>query len=150
MIRNNKNQNNKRKRHNESQSEDDRIISYNKIRKNILSTSEFEEQNSTTPEKDILYITWTTKPARPKVHSELSRQNSGIRVPINYSASILNYFQLFFSENFVEFIVNTTNDYEKRIDNNVLTHFTRDFSCRNVSFLLHKNIDVAEQKTILF
>jgi len=116
MIRNNKNQNNKRKRHNESQSEDDRIISYNRIRRNILSTSESEEQNSTTPEKDILDITWTTKSVQLKVH-EFSRRNSGIR-PISYSASILDYFQLFFSENFVEFIVNTTNDYEKRVDNN--------------------------------
>jgi len=116
MIRNNKNQNNKRKRYNESQSEDDRIISYNRIKRNILSTSESEEQNSTL-EKDILDITWTTKPARPKVH-KFSRRNSGIRVPICYSASILDYFQLFFSENFVEFIVNTTNDYEKRVDNN--------------------------------
>lgn len=68
MIRNNQNQNNNKNQHNESQSEEDKIISYNRIRRNILSTSESEEQNSTTPEKDISDITWTTEPARPKVH----------------------------------------------------------------------------------
>lgn len=116
MIRNNRNQNNKNQ-HIESQSEDEIIISYNRIRRNILSTSESEKQNSTTSEKRILDIRWTTEPARPKIH-KFSPHNSGVKVPISYSASILDYFQLFFSENFVKFIVNTTNDYEKRVDNN--------------------------------
>lgn len=117
MIRNNKNQNNKRKRHNESQSEDDIITSYKRTRKSILSTSESEEQNSTKSEKNIFDIAWTTEPARPKLH-QFSKRNSGIRVPISHSTSILDYFQLFFSESFVEFIVKTTNDYEECINNN--------------------------------
>ena len=117
MIRNNKNQNNKRKRHNESQSEDESVISYKRTRKSILSTSESEDQNSKKSGKNILDITWTTEPARLKLH-HFSKRNSGIRVPISHSASILDYFQLFFSESFVEFIVKTTNDYEECINNN--------------------------------
>lgn len=54
MIRNNRNQNNNEISILSRSREDERIISFNRIRKNILSTSESEEQNSTTPEKCIL------------------------------------------------------------------------------------------------
>lgn len=48
----------------------------------------------------------------PQVHVFDSR-NSGMRTRLNRSATPIDYFQLFFSENLVSFIVEKTNEYRK-------------------------------------
>ena len=120
MSRHNKRQSNETNRNNnEEETEEDIIRSSKRIRRNILSTSESEpeEQNSITSEINVSDITWTSEPAQPKI-LKFSRQHSGIQLTINFSAPILDYFKLFFSEKFVNFIVGTTNSYQHRVENN--------------------------------
>lgn len=84
-----------------------------RIRANIIN-SESEEDNSIESGKDIeRQITWTINLFRPNIH-KFQCNHSGIKTSIGYLASALDFFQLFCSENFINFIVRTTNDYRSR------------------------------------
>lgn len=59
------------------------------------------------------------KKSSPKIHDFIVR-NSGIQA--NYSWKIINYFQLFVSEELVKYIVEQTNNYwRQKNNNNVIT-----------------------------
>lgn len=78
------------------------------------STSEYEEDGSSKSEKDLTDIRWASDLFQPTFH-KFNSQHSGIQA---YSASILDYFQLFCSEDFINFIVGTTNSYCSSLDKN--------------------------------
>ncbi|XP_014483478.1 PREDICTED: piggyBac transposable element-derived protein 4-like isoform X2 [Dinoponera quadriceps] len=62
-------------------------------------------------------ITWTKKIFVPKIH-QFTSENSGIAKQICRSSKIIDYFQLFISEELVEIIVNETNYHWARQNNN--------------------------------
>lgn len=82
----------------------------------ILSSSESEDSDvhgETTCGKMIR----SYENLKPQVHKFDSR-NSGTTIRLNRSATPIDYFQLFFSEGLVSFIVEKTNDYRKfKMDN---------------------------------
>lgn len=80
-------------------------------------TSEYEEDCSSKSEKDLTDIRWASDLFQPTFH-KFNSQHSGIKASIRYSASILDYFQLFCSEDFISFIVGTTNSYCSSLDKN--------------------------------
>ncbi|XP_017790882.1 PREDICTED: piggyBac transposable element-derived protein 4-like [Habropoda laboriosa] len=92
-----------------------------KRRLNVPSISESEETDdvnvqSTNPSN----ITWTSKKFKPIIH-DFTQQQSGIQTNISSSWEFLQYFQLFVSEELVEFIVEKTNNYWRQINPNDLT-----------------------------
>jgi len=80
-------------------------------------TPEYEEDCSSKSEKDLTDIRWASDLFQPTFH-KFNSQHSGIKASIRYSASILDYFQLFCSEDFISFIVGTTNSYCSSLDKN--------------------------------
>ncbi|CAK9809208.1 PiggyBac transposable element-derived protein 4 [Anthophora quadrimaculata] len=88
-----------------------------RFRQIISSMSESEEDTSTESGRNLPEITWTKELFRPTIH-KFSSKHSGIKASISYSASILEFFQLFCSENFINFIVSTTHDYRNNLDEN--------------------------------
>ncbi|KAL2731776.1 LOW QUALITY PROTEIN: piggyBac transposable element-derived protein 4-like [Vespula squamosa] len=102
-----------------------RTRNYKRFRQIISSTSEYEKDTSTESGRDLTEITWTNELFRPTIH-KFSSKHSGIKASISSSASILNFFQLFCSENFINFIVGTTNDYRNNLDEN-----TNNINCQN-------------------
>jgi len=61
---------------------------------------------------------WTSKTFIPKIH-QFTPENTGIIPNISKSVKIIDYFQLFISEEFVQFIVNETNKYWSKKNNNM-------------------------------
>ena len=76
----------------------------------IYSSSESETESSEESNDTNCDITWTTKNFVPKIH-EFTSKSSGIAKQIRRSFKIIDYFQLFISEEFVEIIVTETNYY---------------------------------------
>ncbi|XP_046142326.1 piggyBac transposable element-derived protein 4-like [Osmia bicornis bicornis] len=83
-------------------------------------TSEYGEDGSSKSEKDLTDIRWASDLFRSTFH-KFNSQHSGIKASIRYSAWILDYFQLFCSEDFINFIVGTTNSYCSSLDKNYNT-----------------------------
>ncbi|KAK2578713.1 hypothetical protein KPH14_000840 [Odynerus spinipes] len=67
-------------------------------------------------------LVWTTEKFKPKVHN-FNPRNSGIQTGIKISWKIIDYFQLFVSEELMEYIVEKTNSYwqQKKNNNEILT-----------------------------
>ena len=86
-----------------------------RFREMRFSTSEIEEDSSS--EEDITEITWSNDLFQPTFH-KFNSKHSGIKASISYLAPILDYFKLFCSEDFINFIVGTTNSYRSSLDNN--------------------------------
>lgn len=89
-----------------------------RFREIIFNTSESEEGASTESGKDPREITWTNELFRPNIR-KFNCKHSGIKASISYSVPVLDFFQLFCSENFINFIVGTTNDYRSSVDKDV-------------------------------
>ena len=77
----------------------------------IFSSSESEDSD-VHGEETIEKIIWSHENLEPQVHKYDSR-NSGMTIRLNRSATPIDYFQLFFSEELVSFIVEKTNEYRK-------------------------------------
>jgi len=77
----------------------------------ILSSSNSDD--SDVPRREtVRRIIWSHENLEPQVHVFDSR-NSGMRTRFNRLATPIDYFQLFFSEDLVSFIVEKTNEYKK-------------------------------------
>ncbi|KAL6417032.1 hypothetical protein ACFW04_014740 [Cataglyphis niger] len=92
--------------------------------KNILSTSESEEDyvvDALPPFSNN--IQWTMKNVNLKFH-EFNASNAGLlRDDIKFSSSVLDYFEIFFSSELVNFIVDKTNNYwAHTVNDNVSNH----------------------------
>lgn len=88
-----------------------------KKRLNLLSTSESDETEdvnlqSINPED----IRWTPQNCGLTIH-DFTRQQSGIQIDISYSWKILQFFELFVSEELIDFIVEKTNNQWRRRNN---------------------------------
>jgi len=83
-------------------------------RKNVLSTSESESEDyveDVLPSTSSNNIQWAMENVQLRFHN-FNTSNSGLqRDDINFSSAILDYFQLFFSPDLVDFIVDKTNNY---------------------------------------
>ncbi|CAD1478543.1 unnamed protein product, partial [Heterotrigona itama] len=80
-------------------------------RRNICSTSDSESDSvENDAENTKCNITWTSKNFMPQIHT-FSTRNSGIKKKLPRLASILDYFELFISEELVQYIADETNDY---------------------------------------
>lgn len=89
-------------------------------RRYICSTSESEWESIEDDAKDTdCNITWTSKNFKPKIH-RFSSKISGIRKKMRRSSPIINYFELFMSEELVQYIVDETNYYRAQKNNNSL------------------------------
>lgn len=89
-------------------------------RRNICSTSDSESESvKNDAEKTKCNITWTSENFMPQIHT-FSTRNSGIKKKLPRSSSILDYFELFFFEELVQYIADETNDYWAQKSNNNL------------------------------
>lgn len=108
----------------------------------VCSTSDSEVENNEGDNKDYC-DSWTTNTFIPKIHP-FTAENTGILANISRSAEIIDYFELFASDEFVQYIVNETNDYWLKKNNNnmkdgeatTLSEIYRFFA---VSFLMTRN-----------
>ena len=83
-----------------------------RLRRNICSTSDSESESAENDaENTKCNITWTSENFMPRIHT-FSTRNSGIKKKLTRSSSILDYFELFFSEELVQYIADETNDSE--------------------------------------
>lgn len=107
-------------------------------RRNICSTSDSESESvKNDAENTNCNITWTSENFMPQIHT-FSTRNSGIKKKLPRSSFILDYFELFFSEELVQYIADKTNDYRaQKTNNNLDTPTTIDeFYCFFALFLL--------------
>lgn len=90
-----------------------------KLQRRIVSSPKSSDSDSPLQAtfKDIV---WMHKNLKPKIH-KFNPRNSGITTQINRRATTLDYFQLFFSEKLVAFVVKRTNEYR--------THKMKNFMC---------------------
>ncbi|KAK1125280.1 hypothetical protein K0M31_020471 [Melipona bicolor] len=83
-------------------------------KRRILTNSSESEENSTeaTPKqkKRENKFSWTQGDFKPVIH-EFDDKNSGIKASVDRQSSILDIFQIFFSEKLTEFIVEQSNKY---------------------------------------
>lgn len=91
-------------------------------RRNICSTSESESESIENDAQNTdCNIPWTSKNFEPKIHPFFTR-NSGIKKKIPRSSPIIDYFELFISEELVQYIADETNYYRaQKYDNNLDT-----------------------------
>lgn len=110
-----------------------------KRRLNVLSTLDSGEIENNNTQRTILpNIIWTTEKCSPKIH-DFTIQNSGIQADINYSWKIINYFQLFVSEELVEYIAEKTNNYWRQKNVIADTELSELYCFIAVSFLMTRN-----------
>ena len=83
----------------------------------IYSSSESETELIEESNVTNCDITWTKKNFVPRIH-QFNSKSSGIAKQIRRSSKIIDYFQLFISEELVEIIVNETNYYWAQQSNN--------------------------------
>lgn len=89
-------------------------------RNNICSTSESESESIENDAQNTdCNITWKSKNLKPKIHP-FSTRNSGIKKEIPRSSPIIDYFELFISEELVQYVVDETNYYWAQKYNNNL------------------------------
>lgn len=92
----------------DSDDENENNFTLRKKRRNIRSTSESEAEKD--EKDDINCHTWTTKTFIPKIH-QFTQEDSGIKKNITRLVKAIDYFELFVSEEVVQFIVTETNHY---------------------------------------
>nr|XP_033335286.1 piggyBac transposable element-derived protein 4-like [Megalopta genalis] len=126
---------------NDSDNENQNNFTLQKKRRTICSTSESEAE-TIEEDNDSYCDIWTSKTFIPKIH-EFTSEDSGIKGNISRSAKILDYFQLFVSEEFVQLIANETNEYWSRKNNNINniegTVLAELYCFFAVSFLMSRN-----------
>ncbi|CAK9834553.1 PiggyBac transposable element-derived protein 4 [Anthophora retusa] len=112
-----------------------------KRKRTICSTSDSESEKIEA--NDSCRDIWTSKRFLPKIH-KFSSKDSGIKENISRSAKILDYFQLFVSEELVELIARETNEYYSQKNNNNInnseeTGLAKLYRFFAVSFLMTRN-----------
>ncbi|CAK9816234.1 PiggyBac transposable element-derived protein 4 [Anthophora plagiata] len=111
---------------------------------NGLTDSDTSESEAEKDEKDdISCDTWTSKTFIPKIH-QFKQKDSGIIKNIIRSAKVIEYFELFVSEEFVQLIVTETNQYWCKKNNNNMknsegTVLSELYCFFAVSFLMTRN-----------
>ncbi|XP_015185818.1 PREDICTED: piggyBac transposable element-derived protein 4-like [Polistes dominula] len=92
---------------------------------NVLSTSESEEDYvvDALPPSSSNNMQWTIENVDLKFH-EFNASNAGLlRDDIKFSSSVLDYFEIFFSSELVNFIVDKTNNYwAHTVNDNISNH----------------------------
>lgn len=88
-----------------------------KLKKRRLSFSSSESEDNSTKAalkqtKRKTTFSWTQRDFQPIIY-EFDDENSGIKTNINKQSSILKIFQIFFSEELIEFIVEQSNKYSE-------------------------------------
>jgi len=136
-----------------SENESNIEIAFHKERRlNVLSTSESEEIEDNNAQNTVSSnIIWTMTKFSPVTIYDFTVRNSGIQAGINYSWKIIDYFQLFVSEEYIEelieYIVEKTNNHWQQKNSNNLIADTElsELYCINyiifiaVSFLMTRN-----------
>lgn len=95
-----------------------KIQKLRRVRNRIISSSEEEYIHTELEETSCEIMDWSYQNLRPQIHKFKS---NGMKVKLNRFSSALDYFQLFFSEELVQFIVERTNMYRNyRMDTSLL------------------------------
>lgn len=76
--------------------------------------------------------------------------HSGIKISISYSTSVLNLFQLSCSENLINSIVGTTNDYRSSIDEDANTLTSRNTSLLEIYCFLAMKLLMSRNKKLSY
>lgn len=127
---------------NDSESENVDNFTLKKKRRYICNTSDSEVENNERDNNDYC-DSWTSNTFIPKIHP-FTPENTGIIANISTSAKIIDYFELFASDEFVQYIVNETNDYWLKKNNNNMkddeaTTLSEIYCFFAVSFLMTRN-----------
>ncbi|XP_068985425.1 piggyBac transposable element-derived protein 4-like isoform X2 [Bombus flavifrons] len=88
-----------------------------------LNSSESEDSD-VHEETTCGKIIWSYENLKPQVH-KFDSHNSGMTIQLNRSATPIDYFQLFFCEELVSFIVEKTNEYRKFMMDNSKRSFLK-------------------------
>lgn len=126
------------------------IVPRKKRRLNVLSTSESEEiEENRVESAGVSNMVWTTAKFKPKFH-HFNPRNSGIQSGIRHSWKIIDCFQLFVSEELMEYIVEKTNiNWQQKNNNNEIiagTDLSELYCFLAICFLMTRNkrLSVAE------
>lgn len=95
------------------------ISSYSEleIEEQEILQSQAINKNDFTPAVSITDMCWSHQNLCPKVHN-FDEKESGSKAALDNMAKPLDYFQLYFSESLVDFIVKHTNNYHNYIATN--------------------------------
>lgn len=94
-----------------------------KLQRTIENSPESSDSDSPV-EAESKDIVWSQKNLKPKVY-KFDPRNSGMTIEISPRATALDYFQLFFSEQLVGFIVDKTNRYRTHKMDNCMCSFAK-------------------------
>ena len=103
-----------------------RINVKSKRKRAIILSSDSEVEELTAKNKEL--NTWSRANLNPHIHTFID-EDCGIKAEnIKDTFNVLDYFQIFFSENLVGDIVNTTNSYYRHLSSNNISSSLKNWS----------------------
>ncbi|CAK9832666.1 PiggyBac transposable element-derived protein 4 [Anthophora retusa] len=116
-------------------------------KKRITCDTSHSEVEKDDEDNDDHCDTWTSKSFVPKIHP-FTVKHAGIIPNISRSAKFIDYFELFVSKEFVQYIANETNDYWSKKENNNMkdvngTSVSELYCFFALSFLMTRNKKLA-------
>lgn len=127
-----------------------RINVKSKRKRAIILSSDSEVEELTAKNKEL--NTWSRANLNPHIHTFID-EDCGIKAEnIKDTFNVLDYFQIFFSENLVGHIVNTTNSYYRHLSSNNISSSLKNWSDTTINemftFFCVNAYNVAYEKII--